>query len=340
MPTTTAKPTSDFHRIAVGFRFEGPMLDSDTPQQPDTSQPAAAPSAPAAPTSIPDGAAVMQGIIDAHNKPSEPQPTPTPDPTPQPSPADASALGDPQFGEYAYPTSEYTDVVAQILAENEAGAYGLGAAILSQMPGLLIHHADYVLSVLGYDSASVARQAQEIESAQRVDHESTRTIASETRALYNEFVEMGSRLGLSPLEARGLAATAYEEFEAQYWDDKSEWRKTHDDWYNRIKGGNELHAGDGRKAFQKAFEAAYRRAAEAHGVSAEHFNKTNKAPREGESWADWRARQTGAGLMREMIHSRGLGQQEAERPAGDPTKLHGANLMEHIIHEHKQRRSQ
>ena len=107
--------------------------------------------------------------------------------------------------------------------------------------------------------AQVERQQRQQEM-QRVEMESTKTLATETRRIFDEYVEKGKAMGLNPLEAAGVAALAYAEIEGSYWQGGGEINGVLDGWLERIKSGNKLQMDGGRSAYKKAFELAYRKA--------------------------------------------------------------------------------
>ncbi len=111
------------------------------------------------------------------------------------------------------------------------------------------------------DREAKAAEARTIQERSRVEHESARSLATETRKVFNEYVQKGKAFGLDEVQAAGIAALAYAELEEQYWEDGTESRKVLDGWHGHIKTGNHLQIESGRSAYRKAFEAAYRRAA-------------------------------------------------------------------------------
>jgi hypothetical protein len=116
-----------------------------------------------------------------------------------------------------------------------------------------------------HDRAAKAEESRIAHESSRVEYESLKTLGSEQRQVFQEYVDKGKALGLNDLEAAGLAALAYAEIEEQYWDEDSESRRVVDAWHGHIKTGNKLQRDGGRSGYRKAFETAYRRAASKHG---------------------------------------------------------------------------
>ena len=129
--------------------------------------------------------------------------------------------------------------------------------------------AEFELGVYSRDFARDDRERQmetqqRQQELQRIEMESTKTLATETRRIFDEYVERGKSLGLNPLEAAGVAALAYAEIESSYWQGGGDINGVLDGWLDRIKTGNKLQIDGGRSAYKKAFETAYRKALGSH----------------------------------------------------------------------------
>jgi hypothetical protein len=257
------------------------MLEDNNAQQPTTSpqgaggaagvapSPAAPAPAPApAPASIPSGAETMQGILDERQRAEQEQQQQQQQQPAQQPPAPTPDRGD--QGDYQAMTPIEKQLAAAMRDDPRVRreVYELGAAILNQCPDLIEHNLDYILQTLGYDQAATDRQTAE---SQRAEYAHSQTMSREMNGLYREFVEKGKAAGLNDLEAAGLAAMAYEEIEGESWKADSEWARAFNDWQGRVRGGNKLHAGDGRKAAHKVFDSAYKRAAERY----QHLSPTS-----------------------------------------------------------------
>lgn len=110
------------------------------------------------------------------------------------------------------------------------------------------------------DRAEQARQQRVTQETDRVNFEATKTLGSEQRKVFDEYVEKGKALGLDPLQAAGAAALAYAEIESGYWKDGSNARRVVDTWHTNIKNGNKLQIDSGRSGYRKEFELAFRNA--------------------------------------------------------------------------------
>ena len=97
-----------------------------------------------------------------------------------------------------------------------------------------------------------------------VEEKAQVSLADSTRQVFQEYIDRGKSLGLDPLQAAGAAALAYADLENSYWQADSEYRRTMDDWYGRLKSGNELQIQQTRSAYKKMFETAYRKALQAN----------------------------------------------------------------------------
>lgn len=114
-----------------------------------------------------------------------------------------------------------------------------------------------------------AEQAKQAEmraqqQAAQVEEKAQVSLADSTRQVFQEYIDRGKSLGLDPLQAAGAAALAYADLEQSYWQANSEYRRTMDDWYGRLKSGNELQIQQTRSAYKKMFEQAYRKALQAN----------------------------------------------------------------------------
>jgi len=231
------------------------------PTQPSTPAPVA-PAAP--PATIPDAASVMQGIIAKHNADNIPieQTELAPVSPVEPEPAQQNLA--PREPEYqppaAYESPNYRAIESWLIGTMEVdpdGANDLAAAVLNQLPQILLHNRDYVLRVLGLDPETAQRT---LDARNAREYAASATLASETDRLFGEYVAKGKLAGLSDLEAVGLAAIAYQQFSRGYWKQGSDWQKAFDGWMGEVKAGYKL--GPKRDGFRKMFDDAFRRAAE------------------------------------------------------------------------------
>jgi len=241
-------------------------MEAATTTATETPQPTVAGPAPATETAPAlTGASLMESIIDARAREAEPPESQQPAPTPTPPQDQAPPAGETQDADYDDSMTDVEREFVQLLGDDRDTAYDLAVAVLNQCPQLIAHPENraYLLSVLGLptDAAAAHREIAEIN---RVEYEASASVAAEQMQVFDEFVAKGEALGLNKLEAAGLAALAYKEFEAQYWKGDGESRKTLDDWHGRVKSGNKLHAADGRAAYVKAFDAAFKKVAESH----------------------------------------------------------------------------
>jgi len=111
--------------------------------------------------------------------------------------------------------------------------------------------------------AETARAQSEQQRAAETEWKATRQLGDYQMSVFQEYQQKGEGLGLSPLEAAGIAALAYIDLQNAFWDEKSEARKVTDALYHRFKDGNPLQINGGQGQYKKLFDAAWRRAAAA-----------------------------------------------------------------------------
>lgn len=133
------------------------------------------------------------------------------------------------------------------------------------------------------DQRARAEEAHRSQASAHAEYEATRTLGSEQRKVFDEYVVKGKSLGLNELEAAGLAAMAYASIESEYWDEATESRKAVDRWHGYIKTGNRLQKEAGRAGYRKAFEQAYRNAAGKYKSPRPGVPPNQNQPRDGAS---------------------------------------------------------
>jgi hypothetical protein len=221
-----------------------------------------APATPAAPAVIPDAATLMQSIIDrAASIPIE-QTEHAPVAPVSPIEREPGSIAPQYQPPAAYESENYRAIEAWLIDSMEVdpqGAADLGAAVLNQMPQLIAYNREYVLRVLRLDPETASRQVAERNAR---EYAVTQTLASETDRLFGEYVAKGVQAGLSPLEAAGLAALAYQSFSRGYWQQGNAWQAAYDKWHSEIGSGYKL--GPARDRFRELFNEAWRRAAATH----------------------------------------------------------------------------
>lgn len=236
---------------------------AETPQpSTEPAQSSAAETAPQAPAEPPSAAELMESIIAEHAKeadePQQPQQPKEQQPQDQRQQQAQQQQPAPAITMEAH--TEIESAVADLLESDPATAYSLGAALMNFAPDLLRHNQDFILDALGLGEAE---QQRAVEERARLDFQNGRAISRQTSQLFDEYVAKGKAAGLNDLEAVGLAALTYKEFETGFWSEgNSEWREAFNAWHGEIAAGRKL--GKGRDAFRKAFDGAYRKTVEAN----------------------------------------------------------------------------
>jgi hypothetical protein len=312
------------------------MLEADNSQQSQqsTSQgaaPAAAPAPEPAPrpevgVEPPSASELMQTIIAEHRAVEQEQPQQPAQQQPAQQPAAPAPETNQPAGQGDYQPNEYTAALAEWMETDRQSAYELGAEILNAMPDLIEHNRDYLLSVLGLPGDAAAAE-REIEARNQADFEASRQVSTAMSEVFDEFVEQGKAAGLNDLEAAGLAAIAYREFEQQYWTGDGSWRGQLDDWHGRVKGGNKLHIGDARNNFRKAFDTVYGK-----------LSATHKSQRTADAQPSIRQ---SLGLdpdltMKEILRERGVSE-ELPQPGGVEGARTGKDLMLELLNANKKK---
>lgn len=170
-------------------------------------------------------------------------------------------------GGYTMPEDAETEsaFLAQVPANLHDAFKKLPPAVKKDLQQRDIGVAKFDLEQYARNQQWEAEQAKQAEAraaqqAAQVEEKASLGLAEATRGVFQEYIERGKSLGLDPLQAAGAAALAYSELEQSYWQANSEYRRTMDDWYNRLKGGNELQVRQTQSAYKKLFEQAYRKA--------------------------------------------------------------------------------
>jgi hypothetical protein len=168
-----------------------------------------------------------------------------------------------------YTLPEDTEAESQFLAQMPAHLHGVYRKLPPEVrkdlqqrnPGVAQFDLQQYAKTQEFEERQAQQQQQQLRiRAQQIEEQATSGLANATREVFQEYMARGEALGLNKLEAAGVAALAYSEMEAAYWQANSEQRRVMDDWYNRFKGGNDLQIKATASAYKKLFEQAYRKA--------------------------------------------------------------------------------
>lgn len=245
-----------------GFQTGWPIQRAPAPQ-PSATPATQAPTEPApAPTpaerygSMTPEQIMLETLAEFEEKAkAEAQPQPQPAQPQQPQPQEK-----PQF-ELSDRFLEMREVFRELTKNggaSEQDLYDLAGAVIEEFPMILEAHRDYVLHQLGLSPAHIDAQMREYADAEFAHNQK---ISAETTKLFNSYVQKGQAAGLNPLEAAGLAALAYQQFQADYYQNGA-MRKSFDEWESEIRSGHKL--GPKRDAFNKTFDEAFQKVAAAH----------------------------------------------------------------------------